>query len=230
MKRLFPLLIVLLVLSGCSTLPKQKDEGLDEIRTALQEVMETASERIEATMHSQMTLMTLIPPSSYSLLEQKQIPRLEEHLELWAKQVLTAFRGATIAMPELLRTYMERLEIEDPLSVMRESDSSATALLLKTYQKDIESEVRLTLETQLQPSSETWQMLTDRYGIWSRSKALLGEAALPILGPDPTDHLFRTFLSAYLEQLTKEELYLRTTPVFQGTGSFYEILNNKVKQ
>ena len=230
MKRLFPLLIVLLMLSGCSTLPKQKTEGLDEVRTALREVVETASERIEATMHSQMTLMTLIPPSSSPLLEQKQIPRLEEHLELWAKQVLTAFRGVTIAMPQLLKTYMEKLEIEDPFSVMRESDSSATALLLKTYQKDIENDVRLTLEAQLLPSSETWQMLTDRYGIWSRSKALLGEAPLPILGPDPTDHLFRVFLSAYMGQLTKEELYLRTTPVFQGTGSFYEILNNKVKQ
>ncbi len=230
MKRLFSLLIVLIVLSGCSTLPNQSEESLDEIRTALREVVQTASERIEANMHSQMTLSTLIPPSSYSLLEQKQIPRLEEHLSLWSKQVIAAFRGATIAMPALLKPYIGRLEIEDPRSVMQESDSSSTALLLATYREDMESDVRFMLEQYLAASSETWQMLTDRYAIWSRSKGLLGEGSLPELGGDPTDHLYRTFLSAYLEQLTNEELYLRTTPVFQGTGSFYEILNKKVQQ
>jgi len=230
MKRLFPLLIVLILLSGCSTLPKQKEEGLSEIRTALREVVQTASERIGANMHSEMSLITLIPPSSSSLLDQKQIPRLEEHLELWSKQVLTAFRVATIAMPGLLSPYIEKLEIEDPRAVMLESDSSATALLLAAYQKDIEGEVRLLLEVNLSASKETWEMLTDRYSIWSRSKALLGEESLPMLGGDPTDHLIQTFLSAYLEQLANEELYLRTTPVFQGTGSFYEILNKKVQR
>jgi uncharacterized protein YceK len=230
MKRLFPLLIVLTILSGCSTLHKQKEPGLDEIRTALREVVQTASERIEANMHSQMTLSTLIPPSSSPLLDQKQIPRMEEHLGLWSKQVITAFRGATIAMPDLLRTYIEKLAIEDPRSVMQESDSSATALLLATYQEDIEGEARVMLEEYLLPSQETWKMLTDRYGIWSRSKTLLGEEALPTLGPDPSDHLIQIFLSAYLDQLTDEELYLRTTPVFQGTGSFYEILNKKVQR
>jgi len=230
MKRLFPLLIVLILLSGCSTLPKQKEEGLFEIRTALREVVQTASERIEANMHSKMSVITLIQPSSSSLLDQNQIPRLEEHLELWSKQVLTAFRVATIAMPGLLSTYIEKLEIEDPRAVMQESDSSATALLLAAYQKDIEREVRLLLEEDLLASKETWEMLTDRYAIWSRSKALLGEENLPMLGGDPTDHLFQIFLTAYLEQLANEELYLRTTPVFQGTGSFYEILNKKVQR
>ncbi len=230
MKRLFPLLIVLTILSGCSTLHNQKETGLAEIRTALKEVVQTASERIEANMHSQMTLITLVPPSSSSLLEQKQIPRLEEHLDLWSKQVITAFRGATIAMPGLLNTYIERLVIEDPISVMQESDSSATPLLFATYQKDIERDVRSMLEELLLSSEETWRMLTDRYAIWSRSKTLLGEESLPLLGPDPTEHLIQIFLSAYLSELTKEELYLRTTPVFQGTGSFYEILNKKVQQ
>ena len=230
MKRLFPLLIVLIILSGCSTLPNQKGESQDEIRTALREVVQTASERIEANMHSQMTLITLIPPSSSSLLDQKQIPRLAEHLELWSKQVITAFRGATIAMPALLKPYIEKLEIEDPLAVMQESDSSATPLLLASYQEDIEFEVRILLETYLMPSNETWEMLTDRYAIWSRAKELLGEESLPMLGNDATEHLIRTFLSTYLGQLTNEELYLRTTPVFQGTGSFYEILNKKVQQ
>ncbi|MBI9095721.1 MAG: hypothetical protein JEY71_12665 [Sphaerochaeta sp.] len=230
MKRIFSLLIVLTLLSGCSTLHNQKEVGLDEIRTALREVVQTASERIEATMHAQMTLTTLIPPSSASLLEQKQIPRLEEHLELWSKQVITAFRGATIAMSGLLNAYIGRLVIVDPLSVMQESDSSGTALLLATYQKDIENEVRSMLKELLSPSEETYQMLTDRYAIWSRSKALLGEESLPPLGNDLTDHLIKIFLSSYLSELTKGELYLRTTPVFQGTGSFYEILNKKAQQ
>jgi len=227
MKRLLPLLIVLTILSGCSNLPKQNDEGLSELRTALREVVQTASERIGANIHSQMDLITLIPPSSSSLLDQKQIPRLEEHLGLWSKQVLTAFRVATIAMPDLLRTYIDALEIEDPLAVMQESDSSATALLLATYQEDIEGAVRLMLEENLLASKETWDMLTDRYAIWSRSKALLGKESLPMLGGDPTDHLIQIFLTTYLRQLANEELYLRTTPVFQGTGSFYEILNKK---
>lgn len=230
MKRLFPLLIMLIIVSGCSTLPNQEAGSLDEIRTALREVVQTSSERIEANMHAQMTLLTLVPPSSSSLLEQEQIPRLEEHLGLWSKQVIVAFRGATIAMPKLLNPYIERLEIEDPIAVMQESDSSATPLLLETYQEDIEVEVRSMLEEYLSESKETWKMLTDRYAIWSRSKALLGEKSLPLLGEDPIDHLIRTFLSTYLDQLANEELYLRTTPVFQGTGSFYEILNKKVQQ
>lgn len=230
MKRLFPLLIVLVILTGCSTLPKQNEESLDEIRTALREVVQTASERIEANMHSQMPLTSLIPPSSSSPLGQSQIPRLEEHLGLWSKQVITAYRSATIAMPQLLKPYLAMLEIENPVSVMQESDSSATALLLATYQQDIENDIQTMLREYLQPSTTTWEMLTDRYAIWSRSKALLGEDALPILGGDPTDHLIRTFLSSYLEQLTNEELYLRTTPVFKGTGSFYEILNKKAQQ
>lgn len=230
MKRLFSLLIVLIILSGCSNLPKQKDESLSEIRTALLEVVQTASERIEANMHSQMTLTTLIPPSSSSLLEQKQIPRLEEHLSLWSKQVITAFRVATIAMPGLLRPYIERLDIEDPRKVMLESDSSASALLLAAYSKDIEGDVRLMLGEGLLASEQTWEMLTDRYGIWSRSKELLGEESLPALDSNPTDHLIKVFLSTYLGQLANEELYLRTTPVFQGTGSLYEILNKKVQQ
>ncbi|HKL59522.1 MAG TPA: hypothetical protein VJ863_06475 [Sphaerochaeta sp.] len=229
MKRLLSLLIVLILLSGCSTLPKQKEESLSEIRTALREVVQTASERIEATMHSQMTLGTLIPPSSSSLLDQKQIPRLEEHLLLWSKQVITAFRGATIAMPGLLKPYIEKLTIEDPRSVMVQNDSSATALLLASYAEDIEEDVRSMLQGYLLDSGETWDMLADRYAIWSRSKVLLGEESLPALDSDPTDHLIQTFLSTYLDQLTNEELYLRTTPVFQGTGSFYEILNNKVQ-
>lgn len=230
MKRLFSLLIIFIMLSGCSNLPNQKEASLDEVRTALREVVQTASERIEANMHSQMALIDLIPPSSSSLLDQKQIPRLEEHLGLWSKQVLTAFRVATIAMPGLLRTYIEKLEIEDPLAVKYESDSSATPLVLKYYQQDIEEDVRSMLKEHLSPSNETWVLLTDRYAIWSRSKELLGEESLSPLGGDPTDHLIMTFLSAYLGQLTNEELYLRTTPVFQGTGSFYEILNKKVQQ
>ncbi len=230
MKRLFPLLIVLVILSSCSSVPKQKEGDFEEIRTALREVVQTASERIEATMHSQMTLSTLIPPSSSALTDQKQIPRLQEHLSLWEKQVIAGFRGATIAMPGLLKPYIEKMEIEDPLSVMQASDNSSTLLLLDTYQKDIEGEVRSMLAEYLALSTETWEMLTDRYAIWSRAKVLLGEEALPTLGPDPADHLFVTFLSAYLGQLSDEELYLRTTPVFQGTGSFYEILNKKVQQ
>jgi len=180
-------------------------------------------------MLSQMSLMTMVPPSSLPLLEQKQIPRLEEHLELWSLQVIAAFRGATIAMPDLLRPFIEQLEIADPLSVMRQSDSSATELLARNHQQEIEDEVRSMLEGHLSTSSRTWEMLADRYAIWSRSKALLGEESLPSLGPDPKDHLIRIFLSAYLKELTREELYLRTTPVFQGTGSFYEILNKKVQ-
>ncbi len=230
MKRFFPLLIILILLSGCSTLPKQKEESLSEIRTALREVVQTASERVEATMLSQMSLMTMVPPSSSPLLDQKQIPRLEEHLELWALQVVAAFRGATIAMPHLLRSFIEQLPIADPVAVMRQSDSSATELLVEKYQEEIEGEVHSMLAEHLAESSKTWEMLTDRYAIWSRSKALLGEEGLPALGPDPQDHLIRIFLSAYLEELTREELYLRTTPVFQGTGSFYEILNKKVQQ
>lgn len=221
---------MLILLSGCSTLPNQKDESLSVIRTALREVVQTASERIEANMHSQMTLTTLIPPSSSSLLDQNQIPRLEEHLELWSKQVITAFRVATIAMPGLLGPHMEKLEIEDPRAVMRESDSSATALLLAANGEDIEVEVRLMLEEGLLVSEQTWEMLTDRYAIWSRSKELLGEESLPALDSSPMDHLIKVFLSAYLGELANEELYLRTTPVFQGTGSLYEILNNKVQK
>ena len=221
---------MLIMLSGCSNLPNQKEESLDEIRTALREVVQTSSERIEATMHSQMNLITLIPPSSSSLLDQKQVPRLEEHVSLWSKQVLSAFRVATIAMPGLLRPYIEKLEIEEPLAIMQESDSSATTLLLAAYKQDIEDEVRLMLEENLLDSKETWVLLTDRYAIWSRSKELLGSESLPPLGGDSTDHLIGIFLSAYLEQLANEELYLRTTPVFQGTGSLYEILNRKVQQ
>jgi len=230
MKRLLLLLITLIILSGCATLPNQKEEREEEIRTALQEVVQTASERVEATLHSQMTLTMLVPPSSSPLLDQKQIPRLEEHLELWSRQVVAAFRQATIAMPQLLRPYIEALQIADPLAVMQSSDSSATALLVTTHQSEIEGEARVMLEAHLKASSQTWQMLSDRYAIWSRSRNLLGEEMLPRLGPEPTDHLIRIFLSAYLEQLTREELYLRTTPVFQGTGSFYEILNKKVQQ
>ncbi|MGB4405596.1 MAG: hypothetical protein WBI82_01920 [Sphaerochaeta sp.] len=230
MKRFFPLLILLTLLSGCSSLHNQKEVSPDEIRMALREVVQTASERIEATMHSKMTLTTLVPPSSASLLDQKQIPRLEEHLALWSRQVITAFRGATIAMSGLLSPYIGKLVIEDPRAVMQESDSSATALLLVTYQKEIEDDVRSMLEESLSSSNETYQMLTDRYAIWSRSKALLGEESLPPLGNDLTEHLIQVFLSSYLSELSKGELYLRTTPVFQGTGSFYEILNKKVQQ
>lgn len=220
---------MLILLSGCSTLPKQQVESQEEIRTALREVVQTASERVEATMLSQMSLMTMVPPSSSPLLEQKQIPRLEEHLELWSQQVVAAFRQATIAMPNLLRPFIEQLEIADPLSVMRQGDTSATELLAKNHQQEIEDEVRSMLEGHLSTSSRTWEMLADRYAIWSRAKALLGEESLPSLGPGPQDHLIRIFLSAYLQELKREELYLRTTPVFQGTGSFYEILNRKVQ-
>ena len=230
MKRLLPLLIVLVLLSGCTSLPYQEEESLDQIRTALREVVQTASDRIEASLHAKMTLQTLLPPSSSYLLDQKQIPRLEEHLDLWYKQVITAFRKATIDMPKLLEFYIQELEIEAPLSVMQESDSSASALLLATYQDEIEIQIRIKLEEYLLASKETWLMLTDRYDIWSRAKALLGDESLPTLGPDPTDHLIKTFLSTYIDQLTNEELYLRTTPVFQGTGSFYEILNKKVQK
>lgn len=228
MKRFFPWLILLILLSGCSSLPHQKEESLSEIRTALREVVLSASERVEANIHSQMSLISMIPPSSSPLLDQKQIPRLEEHLQVWTRQVIAAFRQATIAMPQLLRPYIEKLEITDPLAVMQRSDSSATALLMENYQEDIEREIQVMLAGYLVPSMQTWEILTDRYAIWSRSKALLGEETLPILGPGPLDHLIRIFFSAYLEELTREELYLRTTPVFQGTGSFYEILNKKV--
>lgn len=134
------LLITLTILSGCATLPNQKEEREEEIRRALQEVVQTASERVEATLHSQMTLTMLVPPSSSPLLDQKQIPRLEEHLELWSRQVVAAFRQATIAMPQLLRPYIEALQIADPLAVMQSSDSSATALLVTTHQSEIEGE------------------------------------------------------------------------------------------
>lgn len=220
---------MLIFLSGCSTLPNQKEVGQEEIRTALREVVRSASERVEATTHSQMNLMTLIPPSSSPLLYQKQIPRLDEHLQLWARQVVAAFRQGTIAMPQVLRPYIDSLEIADPQAVMLRSDSSAAELLMDTYREEIEEEVRSMLEEHLWSGTQTWRMLTDRYAIWSRSKVLLGEEALPILGPDPLDHLIRTFLSSYLQALGREELYLRTTPVFQGTGSFYEILSKKAQ-
>lgn len=163
------------------------------------------------------------------LLEQKQIPRLDEHLQLWTRQVVAAFRQGTIAMPLVLKPYIEKLVIADPQAVMLRSDSSATGLLADTYHKEIEAEVRSMLAGYLKGSTLTWQMLTDRYGIWSRSKVLLGEEPLPILGPDPQEHLVRIFFTTYLETLAREELNLRTTPVFQGTGSFYEILNKKAQ-
>ncbi len=229
MKRFFPLLAILIFLSGCSTLPNQKEGGQEEIRTALREVVQSASERVEATTYSQMTLLMMLPPSSSPLLEQKQIPRLDEHLQLWTRQVVAAFRQGTIAMPLVLKPYIEKLVIADPQAVMLRSDSSATGLLADTYHKEIEAEVRSMLAGYLKGSTLTWQMLTDRYGIWSRSKVLLGEEPLPILGPDPQEHLVRIFFTTYLETLAREELNLRTTPVFQGTGSFYEILNKKAQ-
>ncbi len=230
MKKYFGLLFILMLLSSCSTLPNQKGVSQEEIRTALREVVLTASERVEATLLSQIPLQTMVPPSSTPLLEQQQIPRLPEHLQTWATQVVAAFRGATIAMPKLLRPYIEKLEFPDPQAIMLASDSSATELLEAKYRQDIEQEVRSILEELLAPSMQTWWMLTDRYAIWSRSKALLGEEALPPLGPDPLDHLIGIFLSSYQDGLAREELYLRTTPVFQGAGSFYEILNQKVRQ
>lgn len=226
---IIPLLIVPLVFSSCTSFSTLKEQNVSEVRTALENVIQTASERIEATMHAQLSLEELIPSSSQPLLLQKDIPRLDEHLMSWKAQVLSAFRGATIAMPSLLETFRLRLVIEDPLALMRQSDTSATALLNSQFGPAIEKASKELLAIHLQESNATWQMLTDRYGIWSRTHALVGQESLPELDDNITDHLFKTFFTSYWDELTKEELYLRTTPVFQGTGSFYELLNKKVQ-
>lgn len=229
MKRYLPLLILLLLISGCSTLPKHKEQNLEEISTALREVVVTASERIEAGLHAQTSLITLVPPSSSPLLDQAQIPRLDEHLQLWSKQVLAAFRQATIAMPALLKPYIEAMEFDNPIATRKLSESSASEALETQFRSEIEHDTRLMLGSYLSESKGTWELLTDRYAIWSRAKTLLGEQALPALGGDPDDYLVGLFLSTYRDQLAKEETYLRTTPVFQGTGSFYELLNQRAE-
>ena len=224
MKRYIPLLLFLFLLSGCATSLGQQDDSAEQVRIALQEVVVTASESIEANLHANFELSQLVPSSSVHLLQQTQIPRLQEHLEIWEQQVLTAFRKTTLGMPELLAPYINNLTIEDPIAVMKKSDSSASDLLVEQHGQAIYEEIQRLLSSNLTESTLTWNHLRDRYSIWVDGMVLLGKPRLQNIEEDPLEHLSLIFAQAYAEQLTKEEIYLRTTPDFKGTGSLYEIL------
>lgn len=224
MKRYIPLLLLLVLLTGCATTQGQQEDRTEQVRSALLEVLMIASESIEANLHADFQLSQLLPPDSVDLLQQTQIPRLQEHLEIWKQQVLLSFRKATLELPELLVPYINNLTIEDPIAIMKESNSSASDLLVERYGQEIYEEIQNLLSLHLTESMQTWDFIRDRYSIWVEGMVLLGKPRLSDIDENPSFHLSLLFAQTFAEQLTKEEIYLRTTPDFQGTGSLYETL------
>ncbi|WP_155816651.1 hypothetical protein [Sphaerochaeta pleomorpha] len=229
MKRCMVIVLSIVVLVGCKSTSTQTENKTQQLQNALLTAVTEASESVPATLHASLQTKDLLPPESLVLLEQKQIPRLDEYLKVWQQQVILAFRKTTIKIPDLLKPYIEQLQINNPQQLLRSSNSSVSALLNAQFGIQIIGSVQLLLANELTESQKTYEAIYDRYSIWSKGKGLLGEEALPQIAKFPTAHLATIFVELYLKQLSQEESDIRTTPVPQGTGSVYEIFQQELQ-
>lgn len=229
MKRFMFIVLSIVLLVGCKSTSIQSENKTQQLQDALLAAVTEASESVPATLHASLQTKDLLPNESLVLLEQKQIPRLEEYLNVWQQQVLFAFRRTTIKIPDLLKPYIEQLQIDNPEQLLRSSNSSVSALLNDQFGNLITGSVQLLLVDELSESQKTYETIYDRYSIWSKGLELLGKEALPRIAKFPTAHLATIFVELYLKQLAQEESDIRTTPVPQGTGSVYEIFQQELQ-
>ncbi|WP_320127437.1 DUF4197 family protein [uncultured Sphaerochaeta sp.] len=228
MKRYIVLVILIVLLVGCKSTSTKPEDKTQKLRSALLTAVTEASQAVPATLHEALTNKDLLPPSSQILLEQNQIPGMEKYLALWHQQVLLAFRKTTIQVPDLLKPYIDRLQIDDPVSVLHSSDTSISKLLNQQFGIEISQAVQELLAKELEESQNTYAIMYDRYGIWSQGITLLGKAPLPQIAKDPTSQLTTIFVATYVKQLSQEESNIRTTPTLQGTGSLYETFQQEL--
>jgi hypothetical protein len=228
MKRFLPILLLTLMLVGCTSLSQDPEKRAEQLREAMVAAVTEASEAVPATLYESLPTIDLLPEQSRPLLYQSEIPLLQENLELWRTQVIQAFRRTSISFPDLLKPYIAKLEIEDPEATLRSSDDSVSALLSEQFGNQIVGSMQLLLAEELAESQETYDSIYDRYSIWSDSLELLGEPPLETIARFPTAHLATLFVQIYLDRLAAEESAIRTTPVPQGTGSVYEIFQQEL--
>jgi hypothetical protein len=222
------ILLSILLLAGCKSTKTEPVEKTQQLRAALLVAVTEASQAVPATLHASLQTKDLLPSESLVLIDQKDIPRLGEYLKLWQQQVLQAFRKTTILIPDLIKPYIDELQISDPEQLFRASDSSVSALLEKQYGNEIIGSVQLLLAEELEESQKTYDIIYDRYSIWSKGLEILSKAPLPSIAKYPTAHLATIFVDLYVKQLAQEEADIRTTPVLQGTGSIYEIFQQEL--
>jgi hypothetical protein len=223
------IVLSIMLLVGCKSITTQSENKTEQLRSALITAVTEASEAVPATLHATLQTKDLLPQESLVLLDQKQIPRLDEHLLVWQQQVILAFRKTTIQIPDLLKPYIEQLVLDNPEQLLRLSNSSITDLLDKQFGSQIIGSVQLLLAEELADSQKTYETIYDRYSIWSKGKEILNEDPLPQIAKFPTAHLATIFVELYVKQLAQEESDIRTTPVPQGTGSVYEIFQQELQ-
>lgn len=223
MKRILPFLLILTVLSACTSTQTGQRVTEEEASTALLEVLRLSAHTVETNLYDQYTLLMLLPPEVQHFPPFSEIPRFLELLYTWETQVKQAFRAVMLEMPTLIETASSNIVFTDSLTLITSSNSSASETLAAQQGEGLQEHVRTLLQTNLLPSEATWALINDRYNLWAKANGLWGTANLSQVEADPLRYLEQAFITTYQKQLSAAEATLRTTPVPRGAGSSLEI-------
>lgn len=217
------LLAISVLLAGCTTTQPIKTTIGADSAYALSEVVKLAAQTIDANLFAGLDLKALLPQEAQLFSTINGIPLFDDHLATWRNQVLSAFRQCVVELPGLVEQSADEIEWTNGDAIVSAGNRSASTYLVAESGGRLEAQLKSRLQTALLPSSITWNLILDRYGIWQRGTSLWGRESLPVIQIDPFDHLFQLFTSTYLSELGLQEERLRTTPVPKGSGSFLEI-------
>lgn len=223
MKRLFPLLLILVVLTGCSSVRTEDADAVREQRqTALQNALSQAADKVPATLFSTTSTATFLTTNAQPLLSITEIPLLQQNLDTYRSLCQNAFRATLLSMPDVVKGIVQTMHITDPKAVIDRRDDSMTELLATTYATPLKEAISKHLETELADAQAMLGRILTMYRIWDTGKQHVGEKALPEVSEPTLQAYTDLFFDRYIASLRTQEIDVRTTPRLVGSGSLYE--------
>lgn len=217
------LLLLTLLLGGCSTTQTLAPLDQETAEAAVIAVLRLGAENIDAEAFSSLPIEALLDESSAHLPDQTQIPLFSSRLERWHSSVLLAYWQAAGVLTAELDGLLATLDLSDAPAIVSSSDLLATGVLASQHFDTMRSIIAEPLREALTQSTLEWQLLSARYEIVRASEKRALGRILPPVSADLTEHLINTFIEHYLGSLAIEEQLLRTTAVQKGSGSILEV-------
>ncbi len=205
--------IFLLLLVSCASLSSSNSyEAIteDEARQALTTALSSAVANANTEFYKHISTSSFLPSEYQTLTDLTSIPGLSQIFSNWKTYVQDFIYSNLEAFYAFVDSCTLAIEIEDPLSLVEESNTSMTELFSYLYTTDMRS-----FWTTCMENLEQFYVseLLNQYTNWIVSQNLLYETQLQALeSVNIKEYLANHLTELYLEKLATEEELFRTTP------------------
>ncbi len=215
-KRFVPLLLIVIVLSACSS-TKEVLPSPQEILNAQQAVVLMLEMNVESATESFISLWNptvtdLIPETFSQLLAlQDEVPGLKYYIDGYVQAIKGDVREMVKEIPGFLeKELLPSINIEEPFSLIRGSSDAITRFFASHYSEELESWLTRLIEQKSHKGLKAWDTLIRHYNIYVEGVGRLTQEEAVLLEGNPSQTITITIIRQLIESMKAQEALVRS--------------------